>query len=198
MKYLLILLLASCATTPQPTKVIVQEAIQVTLPEIIVAEKTPLRVEAVIQAGKGLEKSTEKLFRVVSMLEKVLNNPELEQALLKAWWDGKPGFQDTTDTPEQVVNKLLKSGDWHVQYAFKRHFYRSVTAWTTIKDPVVYWNTRNFLSRTDCGAVGTSAHEESHKRGYFHQTARRTLSLPYYLGTQVTLICEKMLKAGQL
>jgi hypothetical protein len=197
MKFLMALLLTACSTTNQPTNV-VQEAIKITLPEIEVIDKTPIRVEAIIQTGKGLERSTEKLFRVVAMLERVINNPELEQAMLKAWWDGKPGFQDTTDTPEQAVSKLFKNGDWVVQYAFKRNFYKSVTAWTFPSDPVVYLNTRNFLGRRDCPIVGSLAHERSHKLNYAHKNANRSLSLPYYLGTQVTLICEKMLKAGQL
>jgi len=196
MKSLLnLLFLVSCVTTtPPPPKV-------TALPEVVVSAQTapqPLKVEAVIQTSKGLEKSTEKLFSVVGKLQQVLNSPKLEQLLLKAWVDGKAGFQDTSDTPEQVVTKLLKSGDWAVQYAFKRNFYRSVTAWTTPSDPVVYWNTRNFLGRADCPTVGSAAHEESHKRGYGHANAKRSLSVPYYFGTQVTLLCYEMEKAGEL
>jgi hypothetical protein len=130
------------------------------------------------------------------MVQRILNSPEFESRMLKAWYNGKPGFQDSNETPAQVISKL-KSSPWNQVYEFGINS-RKVLGWTYPSTPIVWFNSLNFDGRDDCGIVWTRFHEETHKRGYGHKNAGRSLSVPYYTGTQASLICEEFKTKGTL
>lgn len=164
------------------------------LPEVVVtpensAPSSSVKLFANIRGEMRDASKIERLQKLIPLAEKVLNSPQLEKRMLAAWYNGKPGFQDTEDTPEQALAKL-KASDWLLVYEFGNN-QRSVTGWTYPNTQTVWFNRKNFDNRSDCGIVGTIHHEKSHKLGYSHKNSKRYLSLPYYLGTQAAQVCEE-------
>lgn len=189
MKNLLILVFLVSCVNSLPNKEPVTE-----LPEVVVSiQETPQATkvfELSVSTKNITEEQTNRFFKLSALATKVLNDPELKERMLKAWWDGKPGFQDSPDSPEKVVETLLASNIL-VKVEMRRNSYRSVTAWTFPTVEEIYFNTRNFNSRKDCAVIGTLFHEYSHKKGYRHASSKRSLSVPYYLGTQAVEVCQK-------
>jgi hypothetical protein len=163
------------------------------IPEVVVTpveSSGPVKVYANIEGEMRDADRIARIQALVPVLEKVINSPQLEKRILAAWYDGKPGFQDTQDSPAQALLKLRES-DWLLSYEFANNR-SSVTGWTYPSTQTVWFNRKNFDGRVDCGIVGTMAHEKSHKLGYFHKNSKRNLSLPYYLGTQASQVCEEL------
>lgn len=151
-------------------------------------------------SGKAEDaKRIERLGALTPSVQKVLNAPEFESAMLKAWYDGKAGFASSSDSPAQVIAKL-KGSPWLQVYEFDSAR-KSTLGWTYPSTKTVWFNRRNFDSRDECGLIGTRFHEETHKRGYGHDdkpTKRRPYSVPYYTGSQAALICKQFKKEGKL
>jgi hypothetical protein len=136
---------------------------------------------------RGLASDAPRIARIHALtpiVEKVLNSPEFEARMLKA-----SKFQDSNESPESVLAKL-KGSNWEQEYELQRQRSRKVLGWTYPSVKTVWFNSRNFDGRDDCGLVGTRFHEESHKRGYRHANAGRSMSVPYYTGTQASLVCK--------
>lgn len=132
----------------------------------------------------------DRLFALEDMASKVAESSEFKERIMKAWWNGKPGFQDSNKTPAEVYADLYESGDITIEIEFRRHRLKSVTAWRQPPSNTIYFNTRNFHGRSDCAIVGTAHHEFSHVRQYNHSSSKRTLSVPYYVGNQASLVCS--------
>lgn len=191
MKNLLILIFLVSCVNSLPDKEPVAE-----LPEVVVSAPEALPTQKVFELSVSTKNITEdqtnRFFKLSAIATKVLNDPELKERMLKAWWNNKPGFQDSEDSPQRVVDTLLSSNIL-VKVEMRRNAYRSVTAWTFPTVEEIYFNTRNFNSRKDCAVIGTLFHEYSHKKGYRHSSSKRSLSVPYYLGTQAVEVCQKYL-----
>lgn len=131
----------------------------------------------------------DRLFALEDMASKVAESSEFKERIMKAWWNGRPGFQDSNKSPSEVYADLYESGDITIEIEFRRHRLKSVTAWRQPPSNTIYFNTRNFQSRSDCAIVGTTHHENSHVKNYSHSSAKRTLSVPYYVGNQASIVC---------
>ncbi len=137
---------------------------------------------------------------LVGATMQIVNSPEFKSRVLGAYYNKRPGFTYTTDTPEQVMQKVLNGNErtnqegndchWSLKYKFQLQAPKPfqnyvVVGWTTPYDPIVYINTYGYDKRSDAGIVGTIVHEEAHKLGYdhpFNNTPDRPYSVPYALG----------------
>jgi len=181
--------------SPAPAKEVPN--VELTPIEVLPTPTNKITVAPFTLEVKGIEqnKFAEKIEAVFPIVVEIAQSPEFEARILKSWWNGKPGFQDSKDSPEQVL-VTLKSRTWKPEFAFK--YQRSlrgcpVTAWTYANTNTIFFNTCNVLTRDTCGIVGTIFHETAHKFGYGHSSAKRTLSVPYVLGTQAALLCKSIL-----
>lgn len=169
----------------------------VVLPEVVVTPEGQTLVTATVKGKASDARRIQRLHDLTPVVQAVLNDPDFESAMLKAWYNGKPGFASSKSTPAQVMAKL-KGTPWVQFYEFAPAR-KSTLGWTYPSTKTVWFNSNNFDGRKDCGLVGTRFHEETHKRGEDHDdkpTKRRPFSVPYYTGTQASLVCAKLLKNG--
>lgn len=143
---------------------------------------------------RGSEAQVEKLSPIIPAVERIINSPEFRMEVLAHEYLHHKAFADTKDSNEKVYSTLLAK-DWDLHYAFE--FQRTITwhgfkcpvlGWTNPKTSVVYFNTCNFDGRDAAGLAGTVCHEQSHKLGYDHSSAKSLNSVPYAIGR----ICEEL------
>ena len=143
----------------------------------------------------------QKLMRVVSHLEKVINTETFSSLVITHKTKGELRFEDNNgDTNEIVLKKLLDGSEilnndidstWDLSLNLAFILNPSVLAYTTMNKPDIYISRRYFISSQDATLAGTICHEYSHKLGYSHTkkaTPTRPLSVPYAVGS----ICESL------
>lgn len=167
------------------------------LPELDI--ELPARSERLvkieIKSLKGFDSIQELRFRnIVANLNKVVNLKAFETEVKAHTYKGKNYFVDTSDTPEEVFNKIT-SADWPLEYRLEWIAARSTIGYTY---PNVSWialNSRKFYSLTDADIAANICHEYGgHKFGRYNHAMKwsesRDYSAPYGLGT----ICNKLYK----
>lgn len=136
---------------------------------------------------KGNSDEISKLSGVIPGVQKVINSEAFKLRVLKA------RFTDTKDSSEEIYKKIV-AADWSLEYEFKvQKNWRGrcpVLGWTYPAVKTVWFNRCNFMGRSDSGIAGTVCHEQMHKLGYGHKSAKSLNSVPYAVGT----ICAQMFK----
>jgi hypothetical protein len=183
MKYLLILLLASCVTTPQKT--VSTPPVVNTLPEIIISERE--NNGGVVFLKNGSVKDTS----YVAKLNRIIQSKEFKEKVLNHKFKGKNSFHYTEKSPQEVL-KIITTTRLIVEIERKWNFNKKVVAWTYPSSNKIFFNSR--VSRKDCSWVGTLGHEVlGHKNGFDHEvnfTKDREYSVPYGIGKIVNDICR--------
>lgn len=138
--------------------------------------------------AKGTPADIAKIMTVIPGVEKVINSEAFKVRVLGAT------YTSTKDSPQVIYEKLMK-GNWSLVYEFKRQVnWRGkcpVLGWTYPSTKVVWFNSCNFQSRDSVGIAGTIAHENMHKLGYGHKSARDIQSVPYSIGNIVSELYGK-------
>lgn len=163
---------------------------------------------------KGSVAQVRRLTHLSVVAHEVVNHPEFESRVRKAFFQKGKAFSYSDDSGDQVFQKMVdgaelngqKDGIWQLSYVFAPQSRKCigfgrwkkcsswVLGWTYPKKPEVYINSLPWDDRDDCGIVGTQVHEQLHKLGYGHpvnNTATRYLSVPYAVGTIASEICKK-------
>jgi hypothetical protein len=139
--------------------------------------------------------------KLASIANAVVNSPEFKSRVLGSWYKGKAQFADTKDSNEVVYQKIRASSEvfnkcnnylMELEYQWDSNSGR-VLGWTYPTVKTVWFNYKNFDSRSDSGIVGTICHEYLHKLGYGHSSAKSYASVPYAVGT----ICAELYKTGK-
>ncbi len=180
----------------------------------VVVEK-PIPAEATAASGiilkvdaVGTPANISRIVSLAKIAERIVNSPEFDRRVLNSWYRGKNAFQDTKDTPAQVLAKMKSGAErlsptpdrvWNLYYKFEEHRNCSNNGWTYPNTKWVWFNIKNcwkdkkvrgpkFEWRKDSGIVGTICHEYTHKLGYDHSSSRALASVPYAVGT----ICAEL------
>lgn len=134
---------------------------------------------------KGKASEITKIMGITPGVEKILNSPEFKSRILSST------FKDTKDSSEDIYRKLtLSTWDLHYEFKMQRNWRGKcpVLGWTYPTVKTVWFNSCNFMGRSDSGIAGTVCHEQAHKLGYSHRSAYSLNSVPYALGT----ICAEL------
>lgn len=163
-------------------------------PEVVLPEKKITKV--LIKSLQGFSPEQEARFRkIVANVELVLNSEEYHQAILNHSWQGKKQFVDTTDTNEQVWEKL-HSKDWELEYRLERlAFYSKVIGYTYPSVTWIAFNSRKWHVLSDAEIADNIFHEYGgHKLGRYGHAMKwneaRDYSAPYGIG----YVAEKIYK----
>jgi hypothetical protein len=144
------------------------------------AYATELKVDV-----KGAPADIAKIMKVIPGVQKVLNSPEFKLKVLAA------KYTTTKDSPEIIYNKIMIP-TWNLFYQLqlKKSWNGRcpVLGWTYPSTKVVWFNSCNFRGRSETGLAGTICHEQMHKLGYDHKTAKDSQSVPYSIGN----ICSEL------
>jgi hypothetical protein len=206
---MLLLILVSCSSYNIPKTIdeipdvaadgTLKSPVIVEAPKVVEIMSPKTRVELV--SLTGFSKSQEERFKkILTNVEVVLNSDEFKKAILNHTWEGKKQFVDTTDTNQQVLDKIL-SKYWKVEYRLeyiKKKLFVPLTVGYTL--PSVSWiviNSKIFDDYDDELIANNIFHEYGgHKLGrYSHSKKRnktREYSVPYAVGNIAEKIYRKM------
>lgn len=188
MKLLLLLLLTACASTPPSTIKESNEVVVETLKPIEVTAPSIKQTKVIITSLTGFgEAQAARFKKIAANVEVILNSPEYKEAILNHTWKGQKQFVSTTDSTQQVWDKIT-SADWKLEYRLERLSRFSKTIGYTY--PNVSWiviNGRKFPYMSDADIAANIAHEYGgHKLGrYGHDmnwSEARDYSAPYGIG----------------
>lgn len=127
------------------------------------------------------------------LVEPALNDPKVRQTILDACFDDHPGFANTDDAPQAVLDKI-DAEPWKIHLQLYRPgFFRrwsSAIASTDLESGITQiWSTYlNNPATTDADLAETIGHEYLHVLLYVHDfenTARRPFSVPYEIGEDI-------------
>ncbi len=131
---------------------------------------------------KKADENSARIWDIVRGVRNVINSPEFKARILSA------KFQDTKDS-NQKIYETLTPAVWDLEYEWKMQKNWKgkcpVLGWTYPSVKTVWFNSCNFHGRKDSGIAGTIAHEQAHKLGYSHRSAKSYNSVPYAVGTIV-------------
>ena len=137
---------------------------------------------------KGDVANIAKIQSILPGVQKVINSEAFKKRVLAAT------YTSTKDSPAVIYEKIMK-GNWNLVYEFK---YKSnwrgkcpVLGWTYASVKTVWFNSCNFQSRDAKGVAGTVGHENMHKLGYDHKSAKDYQSVPYSIGNIVSELYGK-------
>lgn len=161
--------------------VLVEEVLK---PIEVAAYSGPVKISRSTQFGSDLQNS--KILAAIQKAEEIMNSEAFKQRVLSS------RFTSTKDSSEVILDRILSSNKQYseVIWVFERHRSRKVLGWTYASEKRIWFNNRNFDTRTQNGLTGTVCHELMHKIGYDHRSARDLMSVPYSLGT----ICSQLYK----
>lgn len=197
MKMLLLLFLFSCATyAPQTDQNKVDKVSEIVQPIEVTSNK--VKIEFVeLKWFDAIQK--ERMIKIAKNLEVVINSDQFKQELLNVEWNNKKQMVSTSDTNEQVYNKIT-SADWKLTYKLVKLRYGSSVIGYTL--PNVEWialNSRKYYYLTDADLAANMAHEYGgHKFGKYDHDMKwsksRDYSAPYAIGSVVEKIYNQMFK----
>jgi hypothetical protein len=144
------------------------------------AYATELKVQV-----KGDSASIAKIMAIVPGVEKVISSPEFKARVLAS------KFTSTIDSPAKIVEKIsIPVWDLHYEFKMQKNWLGRcpVLGWTYPGTKTVWFNSCNFKGRDDAGIAGTICHEQMHKLGYGHKSAKDIMSVPYSIGN----ICAEL------
>lgn len=196
----------SCLTYKIPTTVDEIPDIELPPPTEIAkpeVEPAPIVVPTIKTVGlhivslTGFTKAQEDKFKkIIANCEIILNSNEFKQAILDFTYNGKKQFVSTTDSNEQVLEKLL-SKDWPLEYRLEYRIYGKTIGYTlpSVTWIVIYTKFFNILS--DAEIAGNIFHElGGHKVGRYGHDMKwskpRDYSAPYGIGYVSEKIYHKM------
>lgn len=215
MKFLILtlaLLLSSCAQMPTPVEKSPEVAVdtmkpvevkpsQPTLPE----HPKPLpdqkpEIAIIIKELKwfsAIPGSDARFRKIAANTQKVINSKKFEDRIRGHKYEGKSQFVDTTDTPDQVYEKIM-SKDWVLEYRLEKLRLGSSTIGYTY--PSVSWiafNSRKWHVLSDADISANICHEYGgHKFGRYSHSMKwnkaRPYSTPYGIGTACSEVYEEM------
>lgn len=138
--------------------------------------------------AKGSIQEVAKISPIIPKVQDIINSEAFKYRVLTST------FTDTKDSSAEIYKKLTAS-NWELVYEFKlQRNWRGkcpVLGWTYPSTPTVWFNSCNFMGRSASGIAGTVAHEQAHKLGYSHKSARSLNSVPYAIGTIVAELYEE-------
>lgn len=137
-----------------------------------------------------------KYDKALVIVQKVMKNPEFKKRILAhKRMDGKSGFENTSDTPARVYEKLLQGSETYktankdgiAQLEVKFYYENNRTVGYTYPSVgYIKVNTKFFNDYTPSSVAANFIHEYLHKLGYGHDssaTTRRPKSVPYGIGS---------------
>lgn len=137
---------------------------------------------------KGTPAEIARITAIVPGVERVINSEAFKKRVLEST------FTSTKDSNKAIYQKIM-AGNWRLKYEFKNKSFfwkcSRVKGWTYKNTPTVWFNSCGFNNRKDSGLAGTMAHEEMHKRGYGHKSAKDLMSVPYSIGNIVAELYGK-------
>lgn len=150
---------------------------------------------------KGSVEEIKTITNIIPTVERVLNSAEFKERVLGAYHKGKQQFADTKHSNITVYETLTKN-DWllHYEFATQKNWLGKcpVLGWTYPSTKTVWFNKCNFKGRKESGIAGTICHEQAHKLGYSHSSAKSSNSVPYAVGTICAELYEKYKSPGQI
>lgn len=145
-----------------------------------------------------------KYDKALVVVGKVLKDPEFKKRILAhKKMDGKSGFENTSDSPAKVYEKLLQGSETYKKAEIDREadlevrFYyaaNSTVGYTYPKVGYIMVNTKFFNGYTPSSVAANFIHEYLHKLGYGHDssaTSRRPKSVPYGIGSIMRSLGKK-------
>lgn len=165
----------------------------------------PIKIEMNV---KGTVAQISRLTKLSEKLKSVINSEDFKKRVSSAT------FTYSNDSGPQVFKKISEGaelnsqpdGTWNLSYLFEKKYRKCfgfgrfkkcsawVLGWTSASTKNVYINALKWDDRSDCGIVGTMAHEQMHKLNYGHpvsDTPTRDQSVPYSVGSIAAEICKK-------
>jgi hypothetical protein len=154
-------------------------------------------------------KDLNKLKKSLAVLAYVLNDEEFKTKLFALWIENRAkgarhDFTSTTDTTEQVYEKIMKANELNTgddnEVDFSLEYYNSwwskVIGYTLPSSLWIWLNWKYHLHFTPAQTAGNLAHEFLHKLGYGHSSAKDYTSVPYSVGYLVEELGTKYEQAA--
>jgi hypothetical protein len=194
-KHYLLLILVSCSWAPIPHDVS-DEPENLPLPPAISKQE----VEVVVRELKwfsAIAGAEERFRKIAANTQKVINSKAFEHRVRNHRYLGDLQFVDTTDTPDEVYEKITSS-NWNLEYHLvKMRLGSSVVAYTNTNDNWIAFNSRKWLTLSDADIASNICHEYGgHKLGkYTHAkvwSKARDFSAPYGIGTACESVYREM------
>lgn len=167
------------------------------------AQTSVLRVS--IEASPAFDGARrERLLRGAELLERVVNSPEFEKAVLEATYDGARGFADSQGLSNAQILERIRIAkerlngredgvlNLEVDLYYTR---RNVVGYTYPNVSKIWVNTRYFDRYAPAQIAANLMHEWLHKIGFehdFRSTAKRPYSVPYAIGSIVSRLGARM------
>lgn len=195
---------------PEPEPVVVTPAPPASTPvqPVIVSPGTKSPEELFSVAGVKLTDASAsqktKYEKALAIVLKVIKDPAFKKAILAhKRMDGSSGFENTSDSPSKVYQKLLEGSETYKKAEIDREadlevrFYYAANSTVGYTYPNVGYikvNTKFFNGYTPSSVAANFIHEYLHKLGYGHDssaTARRPKSVPYGIGSIMRSVGKK-------
>lgn len=149
----------------------------------------------------GTEAQRQRFLKIAGQVEQVINSEKFKTRLLSNKYKGKLGFYQSSATPKEVLEKMLKADEFNKgkpDHIWQYELYitrlpRLVYGRMYWPKPPIYFNDRYLDKRASSGLAGTFCHEKAHQLGYTHKdlSSKRQFSVPYTVGT----VCAEVYKA---
>lgn len=204
--------------TPSPDAIIIEtpDSVSVPAPSTPVATQTPteavpsgvqslLTTDGLKLVGANTAQST-KYAKAIEVFKKVIKDPEFKKRVLAhKKLNGSLGFENTTDTPAKVYEKLLQASETFKKAEIDhdvdievRFYYanNSTVGYTYPNVGYINVNTKFFDGYKPNSVAANLLHEYMHKLGYGHdsaRTTRRPYSVPYGMGSIMSSLGAKYL-----
>lgn len=157
---------------------------------------------------------SQKLDQAITVLNQVLNSPELKEQVLNFSYNGHLGFVQNNGMSNQQIYDFIMSGaeqfpsvqpannladmSLNIYYPPFWKAFSSAVAFTSPSDAYLHIYNKYYNNASVAQISNTVIHEWTHKMGFdhdFNSTAQRPYSVPYGIGNMVNDLVTKYLAA---
>lgn len=164
-----------------------------------------MRTQLVVESSSHFSQAdSDKLSRVVSGVEKVINSDEFKEAVYSFEYNGKKQFVDNDGKTNEEIFAVIMAGKerltpemdfkWNLNYRIGP-LGNNVIAQTSPSIKTVTLNSLKYYKFLDSNFAGTICHEQLHKLGFdhsFNNNSARPYSVPYGIGTLCTKLYRQL------
>ena len=189
MKFLILLTLIACASSPSETPV---KDAEVILAPVVYAPSV-MSFGVVIKDTNYLPSQKAKLAEAIKHLEDIFNSQEYKAELLKRKLTSTNGrsnlevFNHIMTGKEDLSKTANQQMDLTVEMYNKK--FSKVIGYTTPSSLIVYTNRKFHDNYKACDVASNLGHEWTHKMGYGHKSASDWTSVPYQHSTLIRILC---------